>query len=92
MEIPVVFDFGVNSTKGREGLQKFAKAAGAEVEIYHVSVPIAVCRERVRERNQKKPKNIFSFTFSDEDFDIISKDYEPPTGDEAIKIIEVKND
>jgi predicted kinase/GNAT superfamily N-acetyltransferase len=92
LEVPVVFDFGVNLPNGRAGLQKFASACGADLEIYHVSVPTEICRERVRERNIKKPEDIFSFTFSDEDFDIISKNYEPPTSDEGLKIIEVKNE
>ncbi|MBC7421189.1 MAG: ATP-binding protein [Bdellovibrio sp.] len=92
LEVPVVFDFGVNSPKGRAGLQKFTQAANADLEIYQISVPIEVCRERVRERNKNKPQNIFSFTFSDDDFDIISKDYEPPTSNEGATVIEVKND
>lgn len=92
LEVPVVFDFGVNEPKGRAGLQKFANSFGADLEIYHVTVPMEVCRDRVRHRNINKPEDIFSFTFSDEDFDIISKNYEPPTGNEGIKIIEVKNE
>lgn len=90
--VPVVFDFGVNQPKGRQGLQKFANDACASVEIYHISVPIEICRTRVHERNKNKPKGIHSFNFSDEDFDIISKNYEPPTDDEGLKIIEVTND
>ena len=90
--IPVVFDFGVNQPKGRAGLKKFADSVGATVEIYHVSVPIQLCRERVKERNTNKPKDIYSFQFSDDDFDIISKNYEPPKSDEGLKIVEVKND
>ena len=90
--VPVVFDFGVNQSKGRKGLQKFANAVGAVLEIYHITVPIEVCRERVHERNKNKPQGIFSFEFSDEDFDIISKNYDAPGADEDIKIIEVTND
>lgn len=90
--IPVVFDFGVNQPKGRQGLQKFANEAGASVEIYHISVPVEVCRARVHGRNKNKPKCIHSFDFSDEDFDIISKNYEPPTDGEGLKIVEVTND
>jgi|GEM_PF-5234743 len=30
------------------GLLKFANACDADLEIYHVSVPVEVCRERVR--------------------------------------------
>ena len=87
LEVPVVFDFGVNLPNGRAGLQKFASACGADLEIYHVSVPTEICRERVRERNIKKPEDIFSFTFSDEDFDIISKNYEPPTENFRIVVV-----
>ncbi len=90
--VPVVFDFGVNLPNGRAGLLKFANTCDADLEIYHVSVPVQVCRERVRERNINRPEDIFSFTFSDEDFNIISKNYEPPADDEGIKIIEVKNE
>ncbi|MBC7753700.1 MAG: ATP-binding protein [Moraxellaceae bacterium] len=92
LEVPVVFDFGVNSPKGRAGLQKFAPAADADLEIYHASVPIEVCREGVRERNKNKSQDIFSFTCLDDDFDFISKDYEPPTSNEGATVIEVKND
>ena len=90
--LPVVFDFGVNQSKGGKGLQKFANAVGAVLEIYHISLPIEVCRERVQERNKNKPKGIHSFDFFDEDFDIISKNYDPPGADEDLKIIEVTND
>jgi len=90
--LPVVFDFGVNLPGGRKGLQNFANGVGASLEIYHLSVPIDICKERVRERNRNKPKNIHSFDFSDEDFDFIAKNYEAPTSDEGLKIIEVKND
>lgn len=90
--IPVVFDFGVNSANGRMGHKAFAESVGAALEIYHVVVPKEVCRARVRERNISRPKDIYSFQFTDDDFDIISKDYEPPTATEGLKIIEVNNE
>lgn len=58
--VPVVFDFGVNQAKGRQGLLKFANEAGASVEIYHISVPTEVCRARVQERNKNKPHGGFT--------------------------------
>ena len=61
-------------------LLKFANACNAHLEIYHVSVPIEVCRERVRERNINKPENIFY------------KNYEHQMDDEGLKIGEVKNE
>ena len=87
--ISVVFDFGVNQAKGRKGLKVFAQTSGFDLVIYHLNVPLDICRERVRDRNHRKPPGIHSFDFSDEDFDIISKNYDAPTSDEDLQVIEV---
>jgi hypothetical protein len=52
----------------------------SHLDIQHVTVPVEVCRERVRERNINKPENIFS------------KNYERPKDYEGLKIVEVKNE
>lgn len=87
----VVFDFGVNQARGRKGLKEFADKIGAGLEIHHLNVPLEFCKERVRERNKNKSEGIYSFHFSEDDFEFVAKNYDFPTADEDMAIIMLTN-
>ena len=89
--VSVVFDFGVNQARGRKGLKEFADTIDAALEIHHLNVPLDICKERVRERNKNKPQGIYSFHFSEDDFDFVAKNYDFPTSDEKIVIVEAES-
>lgn len=84
--ISVVFDFG--GTAGHwTWLKALADSANADVEIYHLIVPIEVRRERVRARNSDPG---FIFHFSDEEFDSMPKESTPPEEQPGLKVIEIR--
>ena len=85
--ISVAFDFG--GTKGHwNWLQPLAESANADVEIYHLIVPIEVRRQRVRVRNSD-PAAVFHF--SDEEFDTMPKESITPEQQPGLKIIEIRS-
>jgi len=88
---PVVFDFG-GGISSRPWLKKIAESSGADVEIFHLEVPLAERRLRIQKRNSEKEKDVFFFHMSDEEFDTHNKaDPEAPPAEPGITVIKVKN-
>jgi predicted kinase len=87
----VVFDFG-GGIATRTWLKNMAKASGAEIEIYHLEVPLEERRRRVQERNKKQDENIYFFYLDEKEFDNQNKDDPPaPPSEPGIQVIRIKN-
>ncbi len=87
----VVFDFG-GGISSREWLKQIAKSCGAEVEIYHLEVPLEERRRRIQKRNLEKPKDVYFFHMDDDEFARHNKEDPPaPPAESGINVIRVKN-
>lgn len=87
----VVFDFG-GGMATREWLRQIVKSSGAEVEIYHLEVPLEERRRRIQKRNLEKQKDVYFFHMDDEHFDKQNKEDSPgPPAEPGIKVIRMKN-
>lgn|GEM_PF-3426591 len=87
----VVFDFG-GGISSREWLRQLAKASGAEVEIYHLEVPLEERRRRIHKRNLEMQKDVYFFHMDDNEFARHNKeDPSAPPAESGINVIRVKN-
>lgn len=90
--VSVVFDFG-GGVSSRPWLKQIAKLGGAEIEIFHLEVPLEVRRRRIQQRNIEKDKDVYFFHMSDEEFNLHNKnDPEAPPAETGIKVIKVNNE
>ncbi|MGZ3773181.1 MAG: AAA family ATPase [Pseudobdellovibrionaceae bacterium] len=87
----VVFDFG-GGISSRPWIKQIAESSGAEIEIFHLEVPVEERKRRVQKRNKEKHQDTYFFHMSDEEFDKHNQhDPPPPPIEEGIKIIRVNN-
>lgn len=87
----VVFDFG-GGISSREWLKQIANSSGAEVEIYHLEVPLEERRRRIQNRNLEKQKDVYFFHMDDNEFARHNKEDPPaPPAEAGINVIRVKN-
>ena len=85
----VVFDFG-GGLSSRHWLKQIAKSCDAEIEIFHLKVPLEERRRRIHQRNKAKDKTVYFFHMSDEEFNVHNKnDPEAPPPEPGIKVITV---
>jgi|SaaInlStandDraft_7_1057024.scaffolds.fasta_scaffold11581_5 shikimate kinase len=86
----VVFDFG-GGTAHWSWLKNISDSAKVNIEIYSFEVPTEERISRVRKRNREKPKDIYYFTMSDEEFYQSKNKCETPPPNENLKITRVSN-
>ncbi len=87
----VVFDFG-GGISSRPWLKQIAELSAAEVEIFHLEVPLTERRRRIQQRNVEKDQAVYFFHMSDEEFDLQNKTDPPaPPTEAGIKVIKVNN-
>jgi predicted kinase len=87
----VVFDFG-GGVASRDWLRHIAVSSGAEVEIFHLEVPLEERKRRIQQRNREKNQDVYFFHMSDEHFNEHNQqDPPPPPTEEGIKVIRVNN-
>ncbi len=82
--LSVVLDFPANTVGLRTWMQTLFEKAGAEHELHYLDVPEAVCKERLKRRNED---GSHEFAPSDEQFDLINRYFEPPKNEEGFNII-----
>lgn len=87
----VVFDFG-GGKSSRDWLRHISVSSGAEVEIFHLEVPLAERKLRIQQRNREKNKDVYFFYMTDEHFDQENQaDPPPPPEEDGIKVIRINN-
>lgn len=82
--LSVVLDFPANTLKQRAWLRSLFEAAGTAHRLHYLDVTDSVCRARLRQRNRE---GTHDFAPGDEDFDLITGYFVPPTPEEGFDII-----
>lgn len=82
--ISVVLDFPANTVASRVWMRELAEQSGAPHVLHFLDVPDAVCKARLRQRNEdgKHP-----FQTSEEQFDAITRHFVPPSVEEGFVIV-----
>jgi predicted kinase len=82
--LSVVLDFPANTVGLRTWMRTLFEKAGTEHELHYLDAPEAVCKERLKRRNED---GSHEFAPSDEQCDLINRYFEPPTEEEGFTII-----
>lgn len=82
--ISVVMDFPANTREQRLWLRGLFEAAGVGHELHYLDVPDAVCKTRLRIRNDAGDH---AFQTSEADFDLFTSYFIAPTSDEGFNLI-----
>lgn len=80
----VILDLGFTSRKDRDRFKALGKSVNVGAEIHYLQVPIAVRKQRVKQRNADKNPSLYSFEITDFMFDFIEEKFEPPAESELI--------
>lgn len=80
----VIMDFPANTEQQRQWLRGIFETAGVDHELHYVDVPSDVCKRRLRDRNAAGEH---AFQVSEENFDLITSYFVPPTPNEKFNII-----
>lgn len=83
----VVYDTNFNFSKDRENLRDIATKNGADCIIVWVQAPRALAKERATKDADKQPTRLLG-NFSDEDFERMSDNLEPPAKNEKFIVID----
>jgi len=82
--LSVVLDFPANRLDSRRWMMGIVERAGAAHVLHYLDVPDAVCKERLRRRNQAGDH---AFQASEADFDMFTRYFQPPTAAEGFNIL-----
>ena len=80
----VVMDFPANTEQQRLWLRGIFETAGVDHELHFLDVPSDVCKRRLQDRNAKGEH---AFQVSEEQFDLFTSYFVPPTPNERFNII-----
>jgi predicted kinase len=82
--VTVVLDFPANTLLTRQWMRMIVDEAKVRHELHYLDVPDDICRARLRARNASGEHE---FAASDEQFDVITKHFVPPTPDEGFNVV-----
>lgn len=82
--LSVVLDFAGNTLQQRAWLRSLFEATGAAHRLHYLDTPDVVCKTRLRQRNLAGDHE---FAPSDDDFELITSYFVPPTPDEGFDIV-----
>lgn len=82
--VSVVLDFPANTTRQRAWMRQIIDQSGADHILHLLDVSDEVCKARLKARNAsgKHP-----FETSDEQFDLFTSHFAPPTSDEGFNVV-----
>jgi predicted kinase len=83
--VDVVLDFPANTAATRAWMKGVADAAGAAHRLHWLDVPDETCRARLRRRNAEGEHDFAGVT--DEQFDLITRYFEPPAQEEGLDVV-----
>jgi predicted kinase len=84
----VIFDFGGNTIRDRQWVRSVFESAGARHELHYLPADIALCKQRVAERNLAKPTGVYWGDVSEATLDAVNAYFQPPTAAEGFTIFE----
>jgi predicted kinase len=82
--LSIVLDFPANTPSSRAWMRTLFEGAGCSHQLHYLDVADEVCKARLSRRNKSGEHE---FTVSDEDFDLFTAHFVPPTAEEAFEII-----
>lgn len=82
--VSVVMDFPANTPKQRQWLRSLFESAEVEHELHYLDIPDAVCKTRLKERNES---GNHAFQTSEADYDMITAHFVPPAAEEGFNLI-----
>ena len=82
--LSVVMDFPANTLNQRQPLRGIFERAGAAHQLHFLDVPDAVCKARLRQRNEAGGHD---FAASDAQFDLFTSYFVAPSPNEAFNLI-----
>jgi len=78
----VILDLGFTTKEQREHFTKKAKEIGVIAEVHYLDTPLALRRERVKERNISKNPELYAFEVTDMMFNFMEPKFEIPSPEE----------
>jgi predicted kinase len=85
--IDVVLDFGFWKREERTRIRKLIETAGAHHKLYYLRCTPEIAKMRLRERNKDLSTQYFEIT--DEMFELFQTQFEKPSIDEGLNLIEI---
>jgi len=82
--LSIVLDFPANTLSSRAWMRTLFEGAGCAHQLHYLDVTDEVCKTRLRRRNEAREQE---FTVSDEDFDLFTSYFVPPSADEAFELV-----
>jgi predicted kinase len=83
----VIFDFAGNTIQDRRWARSIAERAGTEAVLHYLPVDDDLCRTRIRARNIAKPAGIYFGHVTDEQFDEVTRYFQPPAQQEGFSLL-----
>lgn len=80
----VVLDFPANTPASRAWMRTLFETAECTHKLHYLEVPDEVCKARLRQRNDDGEHE---FNVSDEDFDLFTSHFVPPSRDEGFEVV-----
>lgn len=82
--LSVALDFPANTVRTRAWMRTLFEQAGCSHRLHYLDVPDDVCKTRLRQRNESGKHE---FTVSEEEFDLFTNHFVPPSADEMFEVI-----
>ncbi|CAL78919.1 conserved hypothetical protein [Bradyrhizobium sp. ORS 278] len=82
--VSVVLDFPANTRASRSWMRGLFEAAEVPHRLHHLDVPDALCKARLRARNEAGEH---AFYVTDEEFDLFTSYFEAPSPEEGFDVI-----
>ena len=82
--VSVVLDYPANTRHFRAWMKGIADKVACHHQLHFLDFPNEVCKARLRERNEAGDH---AFAATDEQFDLITRHFEPPTEEEGFRIV-----
>ena len=87
--LSVVLDFPANTVENRNWMRGIFQAANALHQLHVLDVPDEICLDRLRDRNAQGDH---PFAATEEQFDLFSRYYTPPTPEEGFNLVVHRED
>jgi predicted kinase len=82
--VSIVLDFPANTVNNRLWMRRIFESAGAAHELHFLDISDTVCKQRLHQRNTSREH---AFQTSDEDFDLFTSYFTPPTAEEGFNVV-----
>jgi predicted kinase len=82
----IVLDFAGNTPKDRAWVRSIFESAGANHVLHFIVASDALCRTRLRRRNETKPEGLYYGPVTETVFDAVTRYFEPPSPQENFHV------